>query len=225
MVLIDKVVQGIYNLNMPRAPRIKSAGYIHHVICIGNDRQNLFQDSLDYKSYIDIVDQARQQYSVKIYNYLLMDNQIHLLIEPLEDGSLSRFMEYVSKGYAKYFNKKNNRVGHVFQGRFKSFLIQKERYFFVCSRYIDLTPVNNSKVSDPKEYEYSGYQSLAFGLKENLKLDRSDLYLNLGENDVERQIAYRTLVNNYQGDELDLFNRRAGILGDKEFKKQVTGKL
>jgi len=149
-----------------------------------------------------------------------MDNHIHLLVEPKADGSLSKVMEDTSKAYAKYFNKKYGRVGHVFQGRFKSFLVQQERYFFACSRYIDLNPVKAGLVSEPKDYSWSGYSDLITGKSGNIKLDESEVYLSLGKSGFERQIAYRTLVMSYQGEELDLLNKRAGVLGDKEFKQR-----
>ena len=155
------------------------------------------------------------------------DRMLEILVkelEPREEGSLSRFMEYVSKEYAKYFNKKYDRIGHVFQGRFKIFLIQRERYYFACSRYIALNPVKANVVSDPKSYIWSGYPSLACGKEGPIKLDRNDLYLHLGANPTERRIAYRALVLNQQGIELDLMNRRAGVLGDSEFRRKIKNK-
>lgn len=205
---------------MPRAPRLQDAGYVHHVISRGNDRQPLFKSSKDYQRYLFHLDESRKKYPIKIYNYVLMENHIHLLVEPKADGSLSKVMEDTSKAYAKYFNKKYGRVGHVFQGRFKSFLVQQERYFFACSRYIDLNPVKAGVVSEPKDYIWSGYSDLATGKRGHIDLDQSEVFLSLGKSDFEREIAYRTLVMSYQGQELDLLNKRAGVLGDKEFKKR-----
>ena len=206
---------------MPRAPRLQDAGFVHHVVSRGNDRQVLFKSSKDYQRYLFYLDGSRKRYPLKIYNYVLMDNHIHLLVEPKEDGSLSKVMEDTSKAYAKYFNKRYGRVGHVFQGRFKSFLVQMERYFFACTRYIDLNPVKAGLVSEPKDYKWSGYSTLAAGRKGHIKLDDSEVYLSLGNSCFERQIAYKTLVRSYQGEELDLLNRRTGILGDREFKKRL----
>jgi len=209
---------------MPRAPRLQDAGYVHHVICRGNDRQILFKSSKDYNTYIALLESSRKLFPVKIYNYILMENHIHLLLEPKEDGSLSKFMEFVSKGYAKYFNKEYDRVGHVFQGRFKSFIVQEDRYFFACMRYIDLNPVKANIVTDPEKCEWSGYSMLALGKVSKLKLDFHGLYDDLGSSAIERQISYKALVLNSQEDELNLFDRRAGILGDTEFKNVVKSK-
>ena len=195
---------------MPRPLRIQEAGYVHHVVCRGNDRQEIFKYHEDFLKYFELIKEARQQFPVYIYNYVLMNNHVHLLIEPGEDGSLSRFMEYVSKGYAKYFNKKHDHIGHVFQGRFKSFLIQTERYFFTCSRYIDLNPVKAALTHNPAKYQWSGYRDLALGKVGELKVDMHDIYRDLGRTAKERQAAYRTLVQFHQGEELDLLNRRAG---------------
>lgn len=210
---------------MPRPLRIQDAGYVHHVICRGNDRQIIFKSDSDFLAYIDLVEKSRKLYPIHIYNYCLMDNHLHLLVEPKEEKSLSKFMEDVSKAYAKYFNEKYDHVGHVFQGRFKSFLVQEERYFFVCSRYIDLNPVNALMVTNPIDYKWSGYRLLAAGEESALRLDQHELYINLESNTQERQIAYKALVHNYQGEELNLLEKRAGVLGDTIFKDKLKNLL
>lgn len=206
---------------MPRAMRIQSAGFLHHVVCRGNDRQVIFKTRADYLKYCHYLDIARRRYPIKIYNFCLMDNHVHLLIEPREDGALSKFMEEVSKSYAKYFNAKYDHVGHVFQGRFKSFIVQTTQYFFKCSRYIDLNPHKAGIVEDPKNYPWSGYRFLIEGKKATIALDHHDLYKELGKNSFERQISYRAYVRNMEGEELDLLDRRAGVLGNKDFQKQI----
>ena len=197
---------------------------MQHVVCRGNDRQTLFNSTADFEMYLQLLNEARAIYPVYIYNYVLMDNHVHLLIEPKSDGNLAKVMEMVSKGYAKYFNKTYDRVGHVFQGRYKSFLIQTEKYFIACSRYIDLNPVKAGMVSDPKDYLWSGYSAWAAGQKGKIILDAHEIYTDLGATQQERQIAYRAMVNNYQGEELNLLDRRAGVLGDREFKQRFKKK-
>jgi putative transposase len=193
---------------------------VQHVVCRGNDRQLLFNSSSDFEQYIKLLNEARGLFPVYIYNFVLMDNHIHLLVEPKSDGNLAKMMEMVSKAYAKYFNKTYNREGNVFQGRYKSFLIQEERYFFACSHYIDFNPVQATLVADPKDYHWSGYNALATGKEGELYLDEHHIYHDLGTTDQERKISYRALVHNYQGEELNLLERRAGILGDRDFKKR-----
>lgn len=209
---------------MPRPFRIQDAGYVHHVICRGNDRQVLFKTTHDFLKYFDLIQEAKKLYPIEIYNFALMDNHIHLLLEPTTEGNLSKFMEHISKNYAKYFNKSYNHTGHVFQGRFKSFLVQEERYFLACSRYIDLNPVRANIVSDPKDYAWSGYNFVGQGREVGIKLDLHELYLRLGANSQERQIAYRALVLNTYGEELNLLDRRVCVLGSKEFKSALKAR-
>jgi len=209
---------------MPRALRLQEAGFVHHVTNRGNDGQVIFRESSDYKQFLTLVEESRQLFPVFLYNYMIMDNHFHLLLEPKEEGALSKFMEYVSKGYAKYFNKKYERQGHVFIGRFKSFTIQSEKYFFTSSCYIDSNPVKANIVNKPEDYAWSGYRALGKGQKGQVALDLHDIYLSLGNSDMERQIAYRAFVGNYQGVIIDFYKRRAGTLGDPEFKRQIKSR-
>ncbi len=213
-------------LTMPRPLRIPHAGYIHHVTCRGNDRQNIFLSDADFLQYCQLFEQFRKDLNsknrLKVYNFCLMENHLHLLVEPTKDGALSKVMEEVSKAYAKYFNQKYDRMGHVFQGRYKSFLVQAERYFFACSRYIDLNPVKAGIAKDPKEYKWSGFNTLANGKDSPITIDFHEVYEGLGRNAAERQIAYRAFTFSYQMEELDLFNKRVCVLGDNEFKEKVA---
>jgi len=206
---------------MPRAQRLNQAGLLHHVISKGNAGLELFKDREDHLKYLSLLQEAIAQFPLYLYNYLLLGSTVHLLVETRQDGSLSKAMEFVTREYAKYFNMKYNSAGHVFQGRFKSFTVQDEEFYFACSRYIDNNPVKNNVVSNATAYEWSGYNALAQGKKGPIELDIHDLYKKLGGTDQERQLVYRTLVLQKFGPELDLDNRKAGILGTKEFKKKV----
>ncbi|HLF17637.1 MAG TPA: transposase [Candidatus Omnitrophota bacterium] len=204
---------------MPRSQRLNQAGLLHHVISRGNAGQSLFRDREDHLQYLSLLKQAISEHPLSLYNYVLMGNTVHLLVETKKDGALSKAMELVTREYAKYFNAKYNSVGHVFQGRFKSFTVQDDQYYIACSRYIDANPVKSGLVNDPKDYEWSGYRALAFGEKGEIGLDSHPLYENLGQSPKERQLVYKTLVQQKFGPELDLDERKAGILGSREFKK------
>lgn len=211
---------------MPRPLRIPYAGYVHHITCRGNDRQKIFLDRDDFLQYCQLFEQFRRDLTLKnrlkVYNFCLMENHLHLLVEPTQDGALSKVMEEVSKAYAKYFNQKYGRVGHVFQGRYKSFLVQAERYYFACSRYIDLNPVKAGLTKEPQDYPWSGFRALAHGEKPPIEINFHELYDSLGRNTEERQIAYRAFTFNYQMEEIDLLNKRVCILGDSEFKEKIA---
>ena len=208
---------------MPRSARVQEEGYLHHVVCCGNNGQDLFPSKEDYLKYVTLLKEARRQFPLKVYNFALVSNHLHLLVEPKQEGSLSSLMQIVTKEYAKYFNKKYDRQGHVFQGRFKSFLLQPQPFFFTSSRHIDFDAVNAKIVSDPKDYPWSGYAALAFGKECPIRLDEHELYHNLGKNPAERQVSYRALVVHFPGETIDFMDRRADIMGDVKFKRQVRG--
>ena len=206
---------------MPRAQRLNQAGVMHHVISRGNANQVLFRDEDDYFKYLSLLGEGIRQHPLFLYNYVLLPSYLHLLVETKQDGALSKTMEMVTREYAKYFNIKYNSMGHVFLGRFKSFVVQAGEYYFGCSKYIDLNPVREGLVKEPKDYRWSGYRQLALGERGEIILDEHELYRALGAGLKERQLVYRTLVQQNFGAKLHLDDRKSGILGSREFKRMV----
>lgn len=202
---------------MPRMRRIQEAGYVHHVISRGNDQQCLFRSNEDFEQYLTFLWEGIRDYPVDIYNFVLMINHVHILIEPLMDGALSKLMKKITWQYANYYNKKYHHSGHVFFGRYRDFLVQEERYFLNCLRYIDRNPMTAKLIRDPKDYLWSGHGLLAYGEASRINLKLHSLYLAFGSNVEERQFAYRAFVWNPNVEELDLLNRKGTILGDDKF--------
>jgi len=192
---------------MPRSPRIHAAEVVHHVIMRGNNKQDIFRERFDFLKFGQLLQDSTLTHPLALYNYALMTNHIHLLVETKKDGSLSKALRETTREYAKYFNKKYDHVGHVFQGRFKSFVIDKERYFFLCSRYIDLNPVKAGLVNEPEKYPWSGCQTLAFGRKSSISLDYHPLYEGLGNTPEERQLSYQSIVRQSLMPNLDWENK------------------
>ncbi|MCA9399730.1 MAG: transposase [Candidatus Omnitrophica bacterium] len=192
------------------------------MISRGNANQNLFRDDDDYRQYLSFLRQAVDLYPMHVYNYVLLPNFLHLLVETKKEGALSKAMEMVTREYAKYFNAKYNSTGHVFQGRFKSFTVQDDLYFLSCSKYIDLLPVREGVVSSARDYRWSGHSILAYGEKKEFDLDKHELYRSLGGVDIERQLVYKNLIVQQQlGPDIDFEGRKAGILGTREFKNLI----
>ncbi|MDP8212651.1 MAG: transposase [Candidatus Zapsychrus exili] len=210
---------------MPRRPRLQDAGFIHHVFSRGNNREKIFNFQEDFQRMIEFIIEARKKHDVYLYNYVLMDNHLHFLIEPKSYGSLTQFMEYVLKNYAKYFNYQNDRVGHVFQGRYKDLIIQTETYFFRCLCYIDYNPVKSGLVKNAAEYTFSGHNSLAWGKESQIKLDCHDIYKKLGFTDKEQQQVYREILPSFRYDNLSIEKKRSSVLGDKDFKDKINKKI
>ena len=125
---------------MARPLRIQYEGAVYHVTCRGNDRKDIFKDDADRQRFLRILNQAVNIYTIKLCSYVLMTNHFHLLVEtPL--GNLSEFMRNFNITYTGYFNRRHKRVGHLYQGRYTSVLVDKDAYLSVLSRYIHLNPV------------------------------------------------------------------------------------
>lgn len=145
---------------MSRTPRLNFEGGIYHVFARGNGKQTIFFDSADKMDFLRLLEKTNDRYEWLCHTYCLMPNHFHLLLELLK-GSLSRGMQFLSSIYAQNLNKRKNWVGHVFQGRFKSILIQRDAYLLELSRYIVLNPVRAGFVSDPKDWPWSSYRAIA----------------------------------------------------------------
>ena len=138
---------------MPRRPRIELAGY-HHIINRGVNHSNIYKDNEDYETFLKIVCKACKAYQVILHDYCLMSNHFHLLIETsLENISL--LMKHINSNYAIYANKKQNRSGHFWQGRFYSRYITNDEYYYTLIRYIEQNPINAKIVKKVGEYPWS----------------------------------------------------------------------
>lgn len=143
---------------MPRKPRIEIGGGLYHVITRGNNRRKIFRSDDDYLKFTGLLHQQKSKLPFYLYAYCLMPNHIHLLIE-MQDDLVSRIMQRVLTGYSQYHNRKYKKIGHLFQGRYKSILCQTDRYLGELVRYIHLNPVRARMVKRPEDYEYSGHRA------------------------------------------------------------------
>ena len=206
---------------MPRPLRIQTADTLQHIIARGNDKQDLFIDKGDYKMYLQLLNAAKSEHGLKIYNYCLMNNHVHLLVSPSVDGAMAKVMERVTKQYAKYFNKKYGRKGHVFEGRYKSLIIQNEAYFAACMRYIDMNPVKAKLAKSPQDFRWSGFAALGFGRKREVALDQHEYFTEGCRTKKSQRKAYCEMVMNYKGIEVDPLKTHGAIIGDSAFKEKV----
>ncbi|MCD6571407.1 MAG: transposase, partial [Deltaproteobacteria bacterium] len=141
---------------MSRPLRIEYAGALYHITARGNDGNPIYKQEGDYQKFLEILSELSQRYHAIIHGYVLMGNHYHLLIET-PDGNITRVMHFLNATYTGYFNKKYKRVGHLFQGRYKGFVIEKESYLVSVSRYIHLNPKRAGLVKRPEEYKWSSY--------------------------------------------------------------------
>lgn len=143
---------------MARPLRIEYSGATYHVTARGNERTEIFRDKDDHQKLLDQLQLAQQRHALVIHAYVLMSNHYHLLLET-PDGNLSQAMHLINGSYTGYFNRRHRRVGHLFQGRYKSLLVEKESYLLELSRYIHLNPVRAGMVKHPEEYHWSSYRT------------------------------------------------------------------
>ncbi len=143
---------------MARRPRVFAPGLLYHVIVRGNQRRKTFRCDEDYKAYLDRLERYRAKFHLRIYAYCLMPNHVHLL---LESGSapLGNFMQGLQQSYTQYFNRSYRKVGHLFQGRYKAIICERDKYLLALLRYIHLNPVRAGLAKRPEGYGYSGHRS------------------------------------------------------------------
>jgi REP element-mobilizing transposase RayT len=139
---------------MPRQAREKCESGIYHIILRGINRQSIFHDDADYQKFLDIVDRIKGPDRFMIYGFCLMGNHVHLLLHELKDKTAT-IMKRVGVSYAKWYNKKYDRVGHVFQDRYKSEAVEDDGYLINLLRYIHCNPVKAGIVVEPQEYKWS----------------------------------------------------------------------
>jgi len=206
---------------MARTPRLVIPNQPHHIIQRGHDRQLIFRDESDCQKFLAWLREASRQFKVAIHAYVLMSNHIHLLASPSDAQGLARMMQWVGRYYVPYFNHKYGRTGTLWQGRFKTSVIESERYFMLCSLYIEMNPVRAGMVSHPSKYPWSSYAHHT-GDKTDSLIAGHSLYWALGNTPFEREAAYRQLMAQGipRGDEENLTRAvlKGLALGSEQFQ-------
>jgi putative transposase len=177
---------------MARQARIVIPGQAMHVLVRGNNRETLFHAPADYAIYLDWLRTAANQFSVAVHAYALMPNHVHLLLSPKESQSLAKLMQSLGRRYAQFFNQKHGRTGTIWEGRFRSSLIDPD-YLLRCQRYIELNPVRGGLESRPADYPWTSYASHIGGKAETWLQDHPRFW-SLGNTPFERQMAWANLV-------------------------------
>jgi putative transposase len=186
---------------MPRRSRFHSPIGVYHIMMRGNEKKDIFIDNEDKNKFLDILSDKKLVSKYKIYAYCLMNNHIHLILKEC-DEALSMFMKRINVSYAYYFNKKYNRVGHLFQDRFKSECIDSERYLLSAVRYVHNNPVKAKIVDNPGDYPWSSYNRYINTMDNGLLIDRDEI-LSLFSSNTE--LAVRRFILLSQVDSNDSF--------------------
>ena len=178
---------------MARLPRLTLPGYAHHVIQRGNNRQAIFASNADYQPLLDLLDENARKFDVAIHAYVLMSNHFHLLVTPQTLDGLPQMMQAVGRRYVRYFNDTQKRSGTLWEGRYKSTLIQTERYLLACMVYIDLNPVRAGVVAQARDYPWSSHGHYT-GQRIDKLITPHPLLWALGNTPFAREAAYAELV-------------------------------
>lgn len=212
---------------MARLPRLNLPDIPQHVVQRGNNRQACFVNKKDRAVYLNKLKEYAEEFEVEIHAFVLMTNHVHLLATPKVGDGVSKMMQALGRYYVRYFNKKHKRSGTLWEGRFKSSLVDTENYFLTVSKYIELNPVRAKMVRHLKDYAWTSYHHNALNQPISL-ITPHEVYLRLGENNQERAARYVALfevsIPQSKVDEIRSALNRAWVLGSSEFKLEVEKK-
>lgn len=179
---------------MARPLRLEYPGSLFHITVRGNEKRPTFIDDRDRHRFLDLLGEAVRRFDWVITAYVLMSNHYHFVVE-LTDNTLSRGMKWLNGAYSQWFNHVHDRVGHLFQGRFKSFLIDKETYFREVLRYVILNPVRAEMVARPENYEWSSYRATIGQVAAPSWLDVDAALVLFGNDRGTARVQYQRYVN------------------------------
>ena len=209
---------------MARLPRLVVPFQPHHIIQHGNDRQLIFREADDYQRFLAALKESAREFKVAIHAYVLMPNHLHLLASPSSAEGLAQMMQRVGRYYVPWYNAKYARTGSLFQGRFKTALIEAERYLLLCSRYIEGNPVRAQMAAEPLDYPWSSYGHHA-GARADAMITDHALYWGLGNTPFQREAAYieqtRSPLSQAELDSINLAVLKGWPLGSDAFKTKL----
>jgi len=204
---------------MPRIKRLIPVDSAVHIICRGNNRQNIFHNDSDKLYYWRLPKALKDENRIDIFHYCIMDNHVHLIVWITYASKLSKFMKQLNLSYFNYYKKLYGYWGHVWQGRYKSNIVDTDSYLLHCGKYIELNPVRAGIISFPHEYAFSSYRHYALGYSDALISD-SPVYLGLAEDDLKRRKQYIAFVV-----DSDIINKdrlaKQAFIGSEEFIRRL----
>lgn len=177
---------------MPRRPRINTPDIPQHVVQRGINREPCFFAEEDFHCYLHWLQKSAADWHCAIHAYVLMTNHVHLLVTPNRPDGVAKMMQSIGRRYVQYINRSYKRTGTLWEGRFKSSLVQAEQYMLTCMCYIELNPVRANMVNDPAQYRWSSYRYNGLGVADE-RITPHPLYLALDKDAADRQATYRAL--------------------------------
>lgn len=209
---------------MARLPRLSLPGIPQHIIQRGNNRQACFVSNEDFVAYAHWLFEASVKFEVAIHAWVFMTNHVHLLATPSSANGISKMMQTLGRQYVRYFNYSYRRSGTLWEGRYKSCIVDADEYLLLCQRYIELNPVRAGMVEAPGKYRWSSYRANGLGKFSKLWTPHYN-YLVLGKTELDRTQAYRQLFigqldAEFLTDIRDTTNQ-CMALGNDKFKQEI----
>lgn len=200
---------------MPRVRRYIPVDSALHIMCRGNNRQNIFRNDSDKLYYWRLLNELKNKNKINIFHYCIMNNHVHLMVWVSCQSKLSKFMKQVNPSYFNYYKKLYGYWGHIWQGRYKSNVIETDSHLLHCGKYIELNPVRAGIVSLPREYDFSSYKHYSLGYQDALISD-SPAFLSLADNFLKRRQHYIAFVVDNDIINKDILTKQA-FIGSKDF--------
>lgn len=211
---------------MARQPRLDLADIPQHIVQRGNNRLPCFLEDADRRLYRQLLREALLSTECHLHAYVLMDNHVHLLATPPETGRISQLMQKLGRQYVSLFNARHGRTGTLWEGRFKSCLVDSQDYLLQCYRYIDLNPLRARMTDDPATFPWSSCAAHCGGSDALVRDHRA--YLDLGASPAERGDAYRALLHESISEdtlqEIRAYLKQQRALGRDDFQAMVEAK-
>lgn len=217
---------------MARLPRLALADHVHHVIQRGNNRQPIFVQTADYEVMLGYVHTHARTLGVAVHAYVLMENHFHLLLTPRSAEALPRMMQAVGRSYVRYFNAAHGRSGTLWEGRYRSTVLEAQRYLLPCMVYLDLNPVRAGTAAHARDYAWSSHMHYV-GARQDRILTPPPQIWELGNTPFAREAAYAQCVeeglNAAQHTQLTDSALQGWVLGSERFvadlQKQTERRL
>jgi putative transposase len=213
---------------MPRPSRLVVAGQAHHIIQRGNNRQAIFFEDADRRFFLSALGDALGAHGCALHAYVLMTNHVHLLITPERDAGVGGLMQSLGRRYVGHVNRLYGRTGTLWEGRFKSTIVDAEDYVLACYRYIEANPVRARMVERAEDHRWSSHGANAFG-ESDVLVSPHGCYRALGRTQASRQAAYRSMFQDDLAEEtIDLLRdatQRGWVPGRDTFREQIEAAL
>ena len=209
---------------MPRRPRINLAGVPLHIVQRGINREPCFFTQEDYQCYLHWLWKSAADWDCAIHAYVLMTNHVHLLLTAAREDGSAKLMQSLGRRYVQYINRSYKRSGSLWEGRYKSSVVQAEIYLLACMRYIETNPVRAGMVADPGAYPWSSYRQNGLGMPSE-HLQAHPVYLAINQDPESRRAAYRALfrpdLDDEAADDIRLAIAQSQPLGEGRFVERL----